>query len=129
MTEVQMFNDGQTHALKLAKKCWHECMANEDGEAYVAIAMIARAISGMNHMDELLACRVAVRLLMKHMETLIEVSIEDAQSGEAPEENVAALREMLAKAVESRVEASGILTPAAPVERTRPTLVPVRANE
>ena len=127
MTDSQMFNDGQTHALKLAKKCWHECMANDDGEAYIAIAMIARAIAGMNAMDDLLACRVAVRLLMKHMETLIEVSIEDAKDNEAPEENVATLREMLAKAVQSRVEASGIRSPA-PVERPRPTLVPEPAN-
>jgi hypothetical protein len=116
-------SEGQRRAMQTAKKCWHQHLADGGDEITIAIAMMAHPVAGLHKIDAFTAGRVGARLLMKANETLLEIALEDIESGTL-DADADDIRASLEKARADRLASS---RPAAP--RLKPMLVPAPAND
>lgn len=116
-----VLSEGQRLAMQTAKKCWHQHLADGGDEIAIAIAMMAHPVAGLHKIDIFTAGRVGARLLMKANETLLEVALEDIESGTL-DADADEIRASLEKATADRIAS----TKPAP---SRPTLVPAPTND
>ncbi len=107
-------------AMQVAKKCWHQCLADDASEITTAVAMMGRAVCGMNNIEQYTAGRIGARLLLKATETFFELAIDDLIEVNAPQDKIDEMRK-------ARDEAIAVRTKSA--QRPGLTLVPEPAND